>query len=163
MGHWKPLVKGGRKANASSRAKNPAARGAGCGVAEMAARETSARPDEVAQGAADQFVVALDEREVVGVDVGAVGSFEAGFEGGEALGEVVSAHETGIALHAVGDAVTVLAIAAAELGEGSGEIAQKRADERADVVLAEDGGEFDELGSGRWHTGHTEKSAPISA
>lgn len=101
------------------------------------------RSDEVAERTGDVLEVTLDQREVVVGDVGPAGLLKPRLEGGHALGEGMRAHEPGIALHAVGDAVAVLAVAGAgKFGERNGKIAEERSDKRADIVFAQDGGEL---------------------
>ena len=97
-------------------------------------------------------------------EIGPRGHFEAGFEQGHAVGEVMGAHEARIALHTVGDAVAVFAFAGSgEFGEGNGEVAQEGAHERADVIHSEDRSEFGEFTSGRRHAGHGQDSPPTLA
>jgi len=99
--------------------------------------------DKEAERAGDILEIALDQREVVVGDVGSGGLLEPRFEGGHALGESVGTHETGIALHAVRDAVTVLAVTGAgKFGERNGEVAEESPDQRANIVFAQNGGEL---------------------
>jgi hypothetical protein len=115
-------------------------------VVTATGRTLRLRSDEGSQGADNRFEITRNQREVVGVDIAAVGLFETGFECRHPGGERVRSHEPGVALHAVGDAVAVLALAGRrEFGQRDRKIAEKSPDERADIVLAEDCGELGEL------------------